>query len=100
MTALNTAPRYRTKHYTARGIQRIPCHRCGGKGYAQWNACAENVGNKAVYRVVCKRCDVELNVLAMIWMHGVTPEVIKLLEKYALKVLGNDVGDLSRQSER
>lgn len=85
---LNVAPKYRSKQYTARGIKRVPCVRCGGQGYAQWNACAENTPNgRQVFRVLCAECDVGLNELALRYVYGdkVNEEV---LSAYREKVLG------------
>lgn len=54
----------RTRPYTARGIKRIPCFRCGKPGHSQWQICAD----QRQYRVVCKSCDVALNALVLRWM--------------------------------
>ena len=56
----------RTKPYTAIGIRRVPCVRCGAKGYASWHVCADN--NRM--RVLCAGCDVALNEMVMRWAWG------------------------------
>ena len=52
----------RSKPYTARGIKRLKCFRCGDKGFAQWNICADGP-----YRVLCRPCDNALNALVLKW---------------------------------
>lgn len=47
--------------YTARGIRRIPCARCGQPAHFQWQACAD----RRIYRGVCARCDILLNALVL-----------------------------------
>ena len=47
--------------YTAVGIRRVPCARCGRPSVHQWSACAN--GNR--YVGVCADCDVKLNELAL-----------------------------------
>lgn len=56
--------RGRRQPYTARGIRRVRCFRCGGPGHAQWQICADD----RRYRVVCLECDVALNRLVLRWM--------------------------------
>jgi hypothetical protein len=51
----------RKKPYTQIGIRRLKCQRCGGKPEHQWNCCAND--NRWV--PVCRRCDIELNRLAL-----------------------------------
>lgn len=54
----------RTKEYTVIGIRRLKCVRCGNRGYASWQACAD----KRIFRVMCLDCDIELNELVLKWM--------------------------------
>lgn len=54
----------RRKPYTSRGIERLPCFRCGGKGYHQWQICSD----RRLFRPLCTACDVALNALVLRWM--------------------------------
>lgn len=47
--------------YTARGIRRVPCVRCGKPSVHQWQACA----NGRWFVACCAACDVALNRLAL-----------------------------------
>lgn len=47
----------RSKPYTAAGINRCACIRCGAQATYQWQICAD--GNN--YRPLCVACDVALN---------------------------------------
>jgi len=47
----------RKKPYTAVGIIRVPCTRCGESSMFQWQVCA----NKNRYSGVCYKCDIMLN---------------------------------------
>jgi hypothetical protein len=61
----------RFEAYTATGIKRIPCVRCGARpGHAQWNVCADKVGKRTQFRVLCKACDVGMNEMAMRYVFG------------------------------
>lgn len=62
----------RTKPYTARGIRRIPCVRCGAPSRHQWNACA--LGHR--YFAVCVPCDIGLNRAALEYMNWPDRETI------------------------
>lgn len=53
----------RTKPYTAIGIRRMRCARCGKPASAQWNICADGE-----WRPICSECDIELNDLVLRWM--------------------------------
>lgn len=66
----------RTKPYTANGIKRLKCCRCGESAFSQWNICADS----GAYRPLCIQCDLELNVLVMAWIKH--PDAKKLLKKY------------------
>ena len=46
----------RRKPYTAIGIKRVPCTRCGRPSSASWKVCADGQ-----YRGLCTRCDILLN---------------------------------------
>lgn len=57
----------RRKPYTAIGIRRVPCCRCGTKpSIAEWGICADN-GQR---RGLCLECDIGLNRLAMRYAFG------------------------------
>ena len=60
----------RRKPYTAIGIKRVPCAKCGKPSHAQWHVCAD--GNRP--RGLCKLCDVGLNRLAMRFVFGKSRE--------------------------
>ncbi|MBD8556304.1 hypothetical protein IFT84_17490 [Rhizobium sp. CFBP 8762] len=61
----------RLEPYTAAGIKRVPCTRCGSKpGHAQWNVCADKVGGRTQYRALCVDCDIGINALAMRYVFG------------------------------
>jgi hypothetical protein len=51
----------RRKPYTAIGISRVPCARCGAPSTQQWQVCAN--GNR--YLGCCDECDVALNRLVL-----------------------------------
>jgi len=55
----------RRKPYTARGINRVPCAKCGAPSTAEWRICADNA-----YRGLCSKHDLELNELVMKWAFG------------------------------
>ena len=54
----------RTKPYTAIGIKRLKCFRCGSPAQCQWQICSD--GN--VYRLLCLPCDLALNDMVLRWM--------------------------------
>lgn len=66
----------RKRPYTAIGIKRMKCCRCGGKGYSQWNVCADN----GAFRPLCRDCDIELNSLVLNWARD--PEAKNKIAKY------------------
>lgn len=66
--------------YTARGISRIPCQRCGAPSVHQWNVCAND--NRFVG--ICAECDIALNRLVLRWMKF--PNWRELLKRYAARV--------------
>lgn len=75
----------RFKPYTAIGIRRVPCIICGAPGHANWNICADKVGERPQFRVLCAEHDVQLNELVMRWAFGDTRE--DDLERYRRRVL-------------
>lgn len=77
-------PRFvgRRRPYTASGIQRVPCSRCGRPSAHQWQACA----NGRRFTALCLRCDVALNVLALRFMR--IPGWQQLARRYVRKTLG------------
>ncbi len=56
--------RRRTRPYTAIGISRVPCFRCGKPSRYQWQVCAD----QRTFRGLCTDCDVGLNALVLRWM--------------------------------
>ena len=54
----------RKEPYTTRGIERLPCFRCGAKARYQWQVCSDG----RLFRTLCADCDVALNVLVLKWM--------------------------------
>lgn len=66
----------RLKPYTATGIRRLPCSRCGNRASHTWSACAN--GNRHV--PLCDECDVKLNELALRFMR--IPQAEALLAAY------------------
>lgn len=67
----------RRKPYTAIGIRRVPCARCGQPSVHQWQVCA----NANRWLGLCLRCDVMLNRLVLCWI-GV-PNAAMLIKRYA-----------------
>ena len=66
----------RTQPYTATGIKRVPCIRCGEKSHAQWNICA--LGK--TYHGLCQRCDIDLNALVLDFIKH--PKKLVLMKHY------------------
>ncbi|RYG88413.1 MAG: hypothetical protein EON59_04505 [Alphaproteobacteria bacterium] len=60
--------RPRTKPYTARGISRVPCLRCGKPSVHQWNICS-----LPGQHGICTPCDIALNEAVLAFM-GVPDE--------------------------
>jgi hypothetical protein len=54
----------RKKPYTAIGIKRCKCVRCGKPAHATWQACADD----RLHRPFCLECDIELNELVLKWV--------------------------------
>ena len=70
----------RKKPYTARGIRRVPCARCGAPAEHQWQVCAN--GNR--WQGLCLKCDIGLNRAALRYMRH--PHAERLIEAYAKNV--------------
>ena len=51
----------RKEPYTANGIKRLPCVRCGKKASHQWQICADG----RLYRPICVACDIALNEMVL-----------------------------------
>lgn len=67
----------RARPYTAIGIRRVPCARCGKPSTQQWNVCA--LGKQ--YFGVCDACDVGLNRAALEYMRW--PDREAIMESYS-----------------
>lgn len=63
--------------YTARGIKRVKCFRCGGPAVHQWNICADGG-----YRPLCIECDIALNRLVLSFMRFTPFEWAKKMRRY------------------
>ena len=59
-----TWPKSRQQPYTATGIKRLRCVRCGDRADSQWQVCADSNN----YRAICTACDVALNRMVLDWM--------------------------------
>lgn len=70
----------RRKPYTAIGIRRVPCVRCGKPAAYQWQICA--LGRRFV--VVCAGCDIDLNRTVLRWAKW--PNWRAVFRRYAAKV--------------
>jgi hypothetical protein len=70
----------RTKPYTAIGIGRCKCIRCGAKAAYQWQICADGL----IFRPLCPACDLELNRMVLEWAN--IPEWREKLAAYAERV--------------
>jgi len=66
----------RFKPYTAKGITRSKCIRCGEPAKFQWNVCADHNN----YRAICAECDIGLNRVALEFMCH--PDVDAAIETY------------------
>jgi len=73
----------RKKPYTAIGISRVACVRCGAPSFHQWQICA----NGGLFLTVCKPCDIELNRIALDFAR--LPNAAELLEKYKAEQLAS-----------
>lgn len=66
----------RKKPYTAIGIKRKKCFRCGAQASQQWQICAD--GN--TYRPICDPCDIDLNRVVLRWARD--PEWREKIARY------------------
>lgn len=64
----------RRKPYTAIGIRRVRCLRCGGWAHATWSPCV--LFNR--HEPICKACDVNLNRIVIEWL-GLDPTAVHVL---------------------
>ena len=69
----------RREPYTAIGIRRVPCSRCGEPSAHQWQVCA--IDNR--WLGVCVECDIGLNRVALDFMR--VPGAEALVAAYAHK---------------
>ena len=69
----------RRKPYTAIGVERLKCARCGRPATHQWSACAD--GN--LWRPICGACDIELNRLVLEFMRD--PDTEAKLTRYTMR---------------
>lgn len=67
----------RRNPYTAAGILRVKCVRCGAPAVHQWQVCAD--GNN--HRPLCLDCDIALNKLVLEWARD--PRAREKLSDYA-----------------
>jgi hypothetical protein len=74
--------RVRRKPYTARGIRRKTCIRCGKPGFATWQVCSLN----RAFVVLCKKCDVGLQAIVLRWAR--IPEWRSIVRRYAATIEG------------
>ncbi len=70
----------RRRPYTAIGISRLPCFRCGRPATYQWQICSD--GN--LRRPLCRRCDISLNSLVLRFMRD--PEAKQKIARYKERV--------------
>jgi hypothetical protein len=70
----------RRKPYSARGISRVPCVRCGASAAYQWAACS--LDNR--WAPVCVRCDVLLNSIVLRFFR--VPDAEAVLARYRERI--------------
>lgn len=73
----------RLKPYTAIGIMRLKCFRCGQPARTQWNICAD-LGQ---YRPLCVNCDISLNRATLQYMGFCDLDVAEKMNEYEKKLL-------------
>jgi len=66
----------RAKPYTAIGIRRLKCVKCGARAEHQWRICCTGQ-----WTPVCKDCDLEINRMVAEWTFG-KAAAAPLIEKY------------------
>lgn len=55
----------RHKAYTAAGLKRVCCVKCGAKASEQWSIKACAMKRVLVWRPLCAECDIQLNELVL-----------------------------------
>lgn len=83
----------RRRPFTAKGIERLPCVRCGHPAFHQWQACAD----KGLYRPLCLPCDVDLNALVLGWVGD--PEAAAKMATYRTAQQKLFLGQIMRLEE-
>ncbi len=73
--------RRRFTPYTAEGIKRVSCLRCGKPATHQWQICAD----RNAFRPICVPCDVALNRMVLEFMKFPPVEVSELMHAYRMK---------------
>lgn len=73
----------RTKPYTAIGIKRLRCFRCGQPARTQWQICADG----RQYRPLCISCDISLNRATLAYMGFSDAEIMSKMDAYESKLL-------------
>jgi hypothetical protein len=71
----------RKKPYSERGINRVPCARCGKPSQHQWNCCA--LDNR--WLGVCTECDIKLNADTLAFFR--VPDAAGVLAAYVERML-------------
>ena len=73
----------RSRPYTAKGISRVPCAKCGQPSAYQWQICALD----NLWHGLCALCDVELNELMLNFVGH--PEATTRARAYRQRVFGD-----------
>lgn len=66
----------RRKPYTATGIRRVPCARCGEPSSVSWQSCA----NGRWYVAICTACDLAINAMVLAFFN--IPNRCELMAAY------------------
>jgi hypothetical protein len=74
--------RPRREPYTAAGISRVPCVRCGRPADHQWQVCADD----RAFRAICTPCDVALNEAVLTFLRH--PNVPAAMKRYRKRLVG------------
>ena len=72
----------RRQPYSARGIARVPCVKCGRPSAHQWRICATGA-----WSAVCLDCDIAINRMVAEWAFG-RQRADELIARYAQKYGG------------
>lgn len=72
----------RRKPYTARGISRVPCWRCGKPSSQQIQVCAD----QNQWRGLCKEHDIMLNGLVLWFIND--PRIVEKMDAYVKRMEG------------